>query len=154
MMVNRTAGRSSSFFSGPHRFAKLSFLSSLLRWKQPLAAALSESSASSNPISLMFLLQLLLLLLNSPPSVTSHREKPLAKLSEVSTGNKLRNRRNRATEEARQANGEGRVMKGEETFSEATGEGGAGRETGGGGMLAPSRARHGKPQLGYLQYCA
>lgn len=23
-----------------------------------------------------------------------------------------------------------------------------------GGKLAPSRARHGKPQLGYLQYCA
>lgn len=84
----------------------------------------------------------------------------MAKLSEVSTGNKLRNRRNKATEEARQANGEGRVMKGEEREDLVHGEGreaaearGGGRGTRG-GIVAPSRARHGKPQLGYLQYCA
>lgn len=105
----------------------------------------------------MFLLQLLLLLLLLYSlSVTSHREKPLAKLSEVSTGNKLRNSRNRATEEAKQAKGEGRVMKGEElVLGEGFEEGmvGGGETRGGGGRLA-SRARHGKPQLGYLQYCA
>lgn len=58
----------------------------------------------------------------------------------------LKNNRNKATEENKDTeNGEGRVMKTLEV-------GGLGEEGSGETGLAPSRARHGKPQLGYLQY--
>lgn len=73
----------------------------------------------------------------------------MAKLSEVSTGKMLKNKRNKAIDEDNgRENGEGRVMKtlvlGEAGEQDGSGEAG----------LAPSRARHGKPQLGYLQYWA
>lgn len=74
----------------------------------------------------------------------------MAKLSEVSTGKMFKNKRNKATEEDREEKGEGRIMK---TFCLDEGEGvGTGGEGSGEAGLAPSRARHGKPQLGYLQY--
>lgn len=58
----------------------------------------------------------------------------------------LKNKRNKAIEENKDtAKGEGRVMK--TLAGRGLGEEGSG-ETG----LALSRARHGKPQLGYLQY--
>lgn len=73
----------------------------------------------------------------------------MAKLNEVNTGKMLKNSRNKATEEDKQEKGEGRIMK---TFClEVRGVGTGGDGSGEAG-LAPSRARHGKPQLGYLQY--
>lgn len=56
-------------------------------------------------------------------------------------------------EEDKQENGEGRLMKTEEMedfIGEVNGSKGEGVDVG----LAPSGAKHGKPQLGYLQYCA
>lgn len=104
------------------------------------------------PFSLVWLARLLLLLLMInlfflySSSATPQRKKFLAKLSEVSTGKMLKNKRNKAIEEDKgREKGEGRVMK--TWVLGAAGEDGSG-EAG----LAPSRARHGKPQLGYLQY--
>lgn len=58
----------------------------------------------------------------------------------------LKNKRNKAIEEDRDTEkGEGRVMK-------TLDVGALGKEGSGEAGLAPSRARHGKPQLGYLQY--
>lgn len=59
----------------------------------------------------------------------------------------LKNKRNKAIDEDNgREKGEGRVMK-------TLVLGGAGKDDGSGEAgLAPSRARHGKPQLGYLQY--
>lgn len=58
----------------------------------------------------------------------------------------FKNKRNKAIEEDKDnEKGEGRVMK-------TLVMGGLGKEGSGEAGLAPSRARHGKPQLGYLQY--
>lgn len=94
---------------------------------------------------LLSLLMITLFLLHSS-SATPQRKKFLAKLSEVSTGKMFKNKRNKAIEEDKDnEKGEGRVMK-------TLVMGGLGKEGSGEAGLAPSRARHGKPQLGYLQY--
>lgn len=110
------------------------------------------------PFSLVWLALLLLLLLLfpsllmrmpfflHPSSATPHRKKFLVKLNEVNTGKMLKNKRNKAVEEDKDnEKGEGLVMK-------TLVMGGLGEEGSGEAGLAPSRARHGKPQLGYLQY--
>lgn len=97
------------------------------------------------PFSLVWLASLLLFFSYSS-SATPQRNKFLAKLSDVSTGKMLKNKRNKAIEEDKEREkGEGRVMK-------TLVLGGAGEDGSGEAGLAPSRARHGKPQLGYLQY--
>lgn len=78
-------------------------------------------------------------------------------MSEVSIGKMLSNKRSKAIEEYKYEKGEGRVIKTEEKEDFIIGDcRGSGKGEGDGEEveLAPPGAKHGKPQLGYLQYWA